>query len=174
MQITAEEKAAIAFNINSKGSICSSSISSNSMPTPKKLPKNTGKVPNRSQFRTGLEAIPEVQVDEALHMSEYVDSSGCTQAVFTDESIKASSPVPMCPIHLLDHQPHCRECANHQFFQEKHIHDVQLAQAIEQSLDSSSIIYIDGLPWCRKHDDNMKESCHTCNQVLLFRDEFRQ
>ena len=174
LQITAEEKAAVAFNINSKGSSCSSSISSNSMPTPKKLPKNTGKVPNRSQFRTGLEAIPEVQVDEALHMSEYVDSSGCTQAVFTDESIKASSPVPMCPIHLLDHQPHCRECANHQFFQEKHIHDVQLAQAIEQSLDSSSIIYIDGLPWCRKHDDNMKESCHTCNQVLLLRDELRQ
>ena len=120
-------------------------------------------------------------------MTEYVDSSGCTQAVFTDESIKSSSPVPMCPIHGLDHKPHCRECDLHQFLQVKYIHDAQIAQAIEQSLDkkghqasghqqlelmldNSSIIYIDGLPWCSKHLDSMQQCCHTCNQVFLLRD----
>ena len=186
LQITAKEKAAVADNSNSQCSSSCSSTSSNSMPTPnklpKKLPKNTGKVqPLRTQsskqqqkvVRTGLEAIPEVQFDEALQMSEYVDSSGCTQAVFTDESIKESSPVPMCPIHLLDYQPNCRECANHQFFQAKHNHDVQLTQAIEQSMKTSSskIIYTDGLPCCSMHDDSMQQDCHTCNQVLLLRDE---
>ena len=51
LQITAEEKAAVADNSNSQGSSSCSLISSNSMPTPNKLPnklpKNTGKVPNR-------------------------------------------------------------------------------------------------------------------------------
>ena len=127
-------------------------------------------VPKEKDGLTGLVPIPEVDFDPEMHITEYVDSSGCTQVVFTDESIKASSPIPMCPIHLLDHQPHCRECANHQFFQAKYIHDVQLAQAIEQSLDNSSIIYNDGLPWCGKHLDSMQQCCHTCNQVFLLRD----
>ena len=190
---TAAAKAAVADNSNSKGS-SSNSSSSNSMPTlaatlfTQKLPKRTQKKPRwpLSDFqikpsrlpsaftvhKTGLEAIPEVHVDEALQMSEYVDSSGCTQAVFTDGSIMGS-PVPMCPIHLLDYQPNCRECVNHQFFQAKHNHDVQLTQAIEQSMKTSSskIIYTDGLPCCSMHDDSMQQGCHTCNQVLLLRDE---
>ena len=47
--------------------------------------------------RTGLEAIPEVHVVEAMHVLEYVDSSGCSQIVFTNERIQQCSQVQMCP-----------------------------------------------------------------------------
>ena len=124
--------------------------------------------------RTGLEAIPEVHVDEAMHVLEYVDSSGCSQIVFTDERIQQCSQVPMCPIHLLDYKPNCRECANHKFLKEKHTHDVELAKAIEYSLDSSSIIYIDSLPCCSKHTTNMMQWCQTCNQAFELREQFSQ
>ena len=187
---TAAAKAAVADNSDSKCS-SSNSSSSNSMPTlaatlfTQKLPKRTQKKPRwpLSDFqikpsrlpsaftvhKTGLEAIPEVHVDEAMHVSEYVDSSGCSQSVFTGECIKTSAPVPMCPKHLLDYQPHCRECANHQFLMQKHHHDLQLAAAIESSFDSSSIIWVDALPWCSTHYDNMMQCCHTCQQVFELR-----
>ena len=122
---------------------------------------------------TGLVSIPEVQFDGEMHISEYVDSSGCTQTVFTDGSIKSSSQVPMCTMHHVYH-PHCQACANHQFFKEKHNHDVELAKAIEASLDTSCVIYMDSMPYCSKHADNMVEFCQTCKQVCDLRDQLFQ
>ena len=62
----------------------------------------------------------------------------------------------------------------HESAKVKHNHEVELAKAIEASLDTSCIIYIDSLPFCSKHEDSMVESCPTCNQVCDLRDQLSQ
>ena len=73
LQITAEEKAAVADNSNSKGS-SSSSISSNSMPTPKRLPNKLPKelpkkLPKKSSAAAAASASSGARVTDDLSMS---------------------------------------------------------------------------------------------------------
>ena len=179
-----EDEAPVADSSSSSSSNMPTLAASLKLPTPKPKGKKVQRWP-LSDFQwpdlrphgkvglTGLVPIPEVVFDAEMHTSEYVDSSGCTQTVFTHGSMESSSQVPMCAMHHVFH-PHCQACVNHQFFKDKHNHEVELAKAIEASLDTSCIIYIDSLPFCSKHEDSMVEGCPTCNQVCDLRDQLSQ
>ena len=124
--------------------------------------------------KTGL--VPMQTIDEVegtrdeIHKCAYVDSSGCKRTIFAGKST-TSTNVVMCPIHLQEYRPHCRDCEEYGFMQEKHKFVVAMAQSIEDSYDTSSIIYIDQLPCCSSHGQELRQWCDTCMKVVVLREQ---
>ena len=109
-----------------------------------------------------------------IHASEYIDSSGCTSTIFTDKPTTTSSQVIMCPMHQLEHNSYCQACTNYQFMKEKQQYSMAMQHSIQDIYDTSSIIFIDQLPYCSSHDQDMKDWCGTCNKVVALRDQMAQ
>ena len=135
---------------------------------------NSGKPKVPKAFKTGLaqmQTIDEVVgTHDEIHTCAYVDSSGCKQTIFTDKST-TSTNVVMCPMHLQEYRPHCRACEEYRFMQTKHQFDVAMAQSIEDSYNTGSIIFIDQLPCCSSHGQELRQWCDTCMKVVVLRDQ---
>ena len=139
----------------------------------RKVPKQASKVPEPKTVP--METIDEIMgPHDQIHASEYIDSSGCTATIFTDKPTTTSSQVVMCPMHQLEHNRYCRACNNYQFMKEKQQYSMAMQNSIQDSYDTSSIIFIDHLPYCSSHEQDMKEWCGTCNKAVALIDQMAQ
>ena len=135
-----------------------------------KVPKQASKVPEPK--KVPMETIDEIMGShDQMHASEYIDSSGCTATILTDKPTTTSSQVMMCPVHHLEHNRYCRACSNYQFMKEKQQYSMAMQHSIQDSYDTSSIIFIDELPYCSSHELEMQEWCLTCNKVIILRNQ---
>jgi hypothetical protein len=135
-------------------------------------PKQASKVPGRY---VAMEKIDEIVGSPVqIHASEYIDLSGCTDTIFTDKPTTTSIDISMCPIHQLEHNIYCQACTNYQFMKEKQFLSMAMQHSIEDSYDTSSIIFIDQLPYCSSHAQDMKEWCGTCNKAVALTDQMAQ
>ena len=151
----------------------SSSVASSNALLKRKVPKQASKVPEPKTVP--METIDEIMgPHDQIHASEYIDSSGCTATIFTDKPTTTSSQVVMCPMHQLEHNRYCRACNNYQFMNEKQQYSMAMQHSIQDSYDTSSIIFIDHLPYCSSHEQDMKEWCGTCNKAVALRDQMAQ
>ena len=113
--------------------------------------------------------------EEHFNISQYVGTSGCMGTFFTADEEDGSCMV--CPDHGLNHQPHCRHCANHQHMVLKHKHDVAQHTVILASVyQSGEITWVerDGKLWatCSKHSHHdMQENCSACLQIVEMLDD---
>ena len=112
--------------------------------------------------------------EENFNISQYVGTSGCMETFFTADEEDGSCMV--CPDHGLNHQPHCRHCANHQHMVLKHKHDVAQHTVILASLQSGEITWVEryGKLWatCSKHSHHdMQENCSACLQIVEMLDD---
>ena len=162
--------------ISSNSSNSSSSSSAASAPPTLMLPKitNQRKVPKQASNVPVPKKVPMEKIEE-VHASEYIDSSGCTATIFTDKPTTNSSQVIKCPMHQLEHNSYCRACTNYQFMKEKQQYSMAMQHSIQASYHAAAdVVFIDQLPCCSSHDQDLKEWCHTCRQVVDLRDQMAQ
>jgi hypothetical protein len=140
----------------------------------RKGPKQASKVPERYVAMAKIDEI--VGSHDQIHASEYIDLSGCTDTIFTDKPTTTSIQPHrlLCPIHQLEHNIYCQACNNYQFMKEKQQCSMAMQHSIQDSYDTSSIIFIDQLPYCSSHDQDMKEWCGTCSKAVALRDQMAQ
>ena len=140
----------------------------------RKGPKQASKVPEQYVAMAKIDEI--VGSHDQIHASEYIDLSGCTATIFTDKPTTTSIQPHrlLCPIHQLEHNSYCQACNNYQFMKEKQQWSMAMQHSIQDSYDTSSIIFIDQLPYCSSHVQDMKEWCGTCNKATALRDQMTQ
>jgi hypothetical protein len=175
-------------NSNSSSSISSNSSSAASAPQTLKLPRQRNQIKNkRYQPRWPLsdlqvpkeKMIPMEKIDEycaepqheQIHTSKYTDASGCTLTFLTEEPTSTSSKITLCPLHHHQFNRHCRHCSNYQHMVEQQQYSMAMQNSIQDNFDQSTIMFIDGLPCCSSHDQDMQDWCGTCNKVLALREE---
>ena len=138
----------------------------------RKGPKHASNVPERYVAMAKIDEI--VGSHDQLHASECIDSSGCTATIFTDKPTTTSIEVLLCPIHQLEPNRYCPACSNYQFMKEKQQYSMAMQHSIQDSYDTSSIIFIDQLPYCSSHVQDTQEWCGTCNKVVALRYQMAQ
>ena len=155
----------------------SSSLAARAPPTLGQRPRIANRKLPRwplAEFQVPMEKIDEECAQpqhDQIHDSTYVDSSGCTATFITDRPTTTSSQIVMCPLHQLQHNKYCQACVNYQFMKEKQEYGKAMQHSIQDSYDTSSIIFIDELPYCSSHDLEMQEWCLTCNKGIALRDK---
>ena len=120
--------------------------------------------------------VPMEKIDEnigpmeKIHAQAYVDSSWCKATIITDQPTTPGFSVGPCPVHL-EYNRFCQACEEYAHMKEKQQYSMAVQHSIQDTYDTSCIIFIDGLPCCNIHDQHLQEWCGTCRKVVALRDK---